>query len=151
MCFVIQTNYFIIPSRTSFWACNGKRKESKATVFCGNLIHEECWRCGDGVLPPFAPHPLAVTVQVGWGNSCTLWGRGWEGRLVDLEAGWLPPGLAAFRHGVLAAGTKSSCYPSKTAGLCVWKGFRGCIALQAFACHLGVKPWKSIQCWCYAN
>lgn len=95
MCFVIQTNYFIIPSQTSFWACNGKRKESKATVFCGNLIDEECWRCGDGVLPPFAPHPLPVTVQVGWANSCTRVGQG-LGRLaggfgdwlVDFEAGW---------------------------------------------------------------
>lgn len=22
-----------------------------------------------------------------------------------------------------------------------WKGFQGCRALQAFACHVGVKPW----------
>lgn len=94
MCFVIPTNYFIIPSQTLFCTCNGKRKESKATVFCGNLIHEECWRCENGVPPPFAPRPLAVTVQVGWVRAVPFWGRGWEGWLVDLETGWLLPGLA---------------------------------------------------------
>lgn len=92
MCFVIQTNYFIIPPQTLFWAWNGKRKESKATVFCGNLIHEECWRWGDGVPSPFALHPLAAAVQVGWGSSSPCRGR--EGWLVGLETGWLLPGLA---------------------------------------------------------
>lgn len=145
MCFVSQTNYFIIPSQTSFWACNGKRKESKATVFCGNLIHEECWRCGNRVPPPFAPHPLAVTVQWDGVTAVPVWD--WGGWLVDLGSGWwiwmlagFPQALAraAFTHGVLAAGTKWSCYPSKTAGLCV-EGLPWLHSLASFCLPFGSK------------
>lgn len=65
---------------------------------------------------------------------------------MDLEAGWLLPGLAraAVTHGFLAASTRASRYPfaSHRRWLgCTWKGFQGCSALQAFACHAGVKPW----------
>lgn len=137
------TKYLIILSHTCIWACHGKRKESKATVFHVNLNTGgmlEMWR-REGVPSPFAPHPLAVTVCERDGQQpYSSAGRGWEGWLVHLEAGWSFPGLAraAFTHVLLSASMRASC--RRWLG-CTWKGFQGCIALQAFACHVGVKPW----------
>lgn len=88
MCLVIQANYHIIPSHTCIWACNGKRKESKATVFCGNLIGEECWRW-EGVHSPFAPHPLAVTVREWDGVTDILFCGQRVGRLAGGFGGWV--------------------------------------------------------------
>lgn len=75
-----------------------------------------------------------------------MWGRGWDGFGDWLVAPRLSPELPHVQ--CFGCWYKIISLPIRDSwAVCG----RAPIALQAFACHLGVKPWKSIQCWCYPN
>lgn len=106
----------------------------------------EVWRW-EAVHSPFAPRPLSGTACE-WDRVTAIVFCGQRvGRLLGgfgscLVASWLSQ--SCLHAGFLAACMRASCCPlaSHRRWLgCTWKGFQGCRALQAFACHVGVKPW----------
>lgn len=148
---VIQANYLLIPSHTCVWVCNGKQS---CFVFCGNLIREECWKHGAGWerTLSLAPHPTAwlparSCASGMWQQPPSSMGRV-ERCLLDLGTGslalWLNQSCLHGRFFWLLLGDHPITYllPIKSGWVAHgWKGFQGCRALQAFACHVGVKPW----------
>lgn len=105
----------------------------------------EVWRWqGDSLC---SPYPGCSHVRVGQGDCPSLLQA--EGRKVgwwvwQLAGCSLPIASAAFMHGFLAASVRASCYPLAFHRRWLdhtWKGFQGRVALQAFSCHVGVKPW----------
>lgn len=148
---VIQANYLLIPLHTCVWVCNGKQS---CFVFCGNLIREECWKHGAGwewTLPCSTSHSVAPCPQLcEWDVAAApFFNRHRVERcLLELGTGSLAPRLNQSCLRVHCFGcwweiTPITCLlPIKSGWVAHgWKGFQGCRALQAFACHVGVKPW----------